>query len=144
MPGLIRESVTADAAAAVAPRELRVPSPVPGAWGHGWRLARRKPLGAVSALIVLGLVVVAVLAPVLAPRDPNVFNLNERGLPIRMQAPSAAFPLGTDPLGRDVLSRIIYGARVSLVVGSRRSSSGPCSAPSLGWCPATGRGRWIT
>ena len=74
-------------------------------------------MGAVSALIVLGLVVVAVLAPVLAPRDPNLFNLNERGLPIRMQAPSAAFPLGTDPLGRDVLSRIIYGAQVSLVVG---------------------------
>ena len=80
-------------------------------------LARRKPLGAVSAVIILGLVVVAILAPVLAPRDPYQFNLNERGLPIRMQAPTAAFPLGTDPLGRDVLSRIVYGARVSLVVG---------------------------
>jgi len=82
-----------------------------------WRLARRKPLGAVSALIVLGLVVVAVLAPVLAPRDPYAFNLNERGLPIRMQAPSAAFWLGTDPLGRDVLSRTIWGCRVSLEIG---------------------------
>ena len=86
-------------------------------WGVVWLLARRKPLGAVSAMIVLGLVVVAILAPVLAPRDPYAFNLNERGLPIRMQAPTAAFPLGTDPLGRDVLSRIVYGARVSLVVG---------------------------
>jgi peptide/nickel transport system permease protein len=65
----------------------------------------------------MALIVVAVLAPLLAPRDPYAFNLNERGLPIRMQAPSAGFPLGTDPLGRDVLSRIIYGARVSLVVG---------------------------
>jgi len=82
-----------------------------------WRLVRRKPLGAVSAMIILGLVVVALLAPVLAPRDPFLFNLNERGLPIRMQAPTPAFPLGTDPLGRDVLSRIIYGARISLIVG---------------------------
>jgi ABC-type dipeptide/oligopeptide/nickel transport system permease subunit len=71
----------------------------------------------VSAVIILGLVVVAILAPVLAPRDPYQLNLNERGLPIRMQAPTAAFPLGTDPLGRDVLSRIVYGARVSLIVG---------------------------
>jgi len=81
------------------------------------RVARRKPLGAVSALIVLALILVAILAPVLAPRDPYELNLNERGLPIRMQAPSAAFPLGTDPLGRDVLSRIVYGSRVSLIVG---------------------------
>src|SRR2546428_7312906 len=73
------------------------------AWAEVWLLARRKPLGAVSAMIILGLVVVALLAPVLAPRDPYLFNLNERGLPIRMQAPTAAFPFGTDPLGRDVL-----------------------------------------
>ncbi len=88
-----------------------------GLCGGVWLLVRRKPLGAVSAVIILGLVVVAILAPMLAPRDPYEFNLNERGLPIRMQAPTAAFPLGTDPLGRDVLSRIVYGARVSLIVG---------------------------
>jgi len=86
-----------------------------------WRavvvLVRRKPLGAVSAAIICGLVAVALLAPVLAPRDPYAFSLNERGLPIRMQAPNATFLLGTDPLGRDVLSRIVYGARVSLIVG---------------------------
>jgi peptide/nickel transport system permease protein len=80
-------------------------------------LVRRKPLGAVSAAIICGLVAVALLAPVLAPHDPYAFNLNERGLPIRMQAPNATFLLGTDPLGRDVLSRIVYGARVSLIVG---------------------------
>jgi ABC-type dipeptide/oligopeptide/nickel transport system permease subunit len=81
------------------------------------QLARRKPLGAVSAAVILGLLVVALLAPLLAPRDPYALNLDQRGLPIRMQGPTAAFPLGTDPLGRDVLSRIIYGARVSLIVG---------------------------
>ena len=114
---MIRESVTADAVPAVPRGGLRAPFSLGDAWAASWRLARRKPLGAVSAVIILGLVVVAVLAPVLAPRDPYAFNLNERGLPIRMQAPSAAFWLGTDPLGRDVLSRIVYGARVSLVVG---------------------------
>jgi peptide/nickel transport system permease protein len=110
---LIRESVTADAApAAVSHGGLGASSALHGFWGAVWLLVRRKPLGAVSAVIVLGLVVVAILAPVLAPRDPYEFNLNERGLPIRMQAPTAAFPLGTDPLGRDVLSRIVYGSRV--------------------------------
>jgi ABC-type dipeptide/oligopeptide/nickel transport system permease subunit len=80
-------------------------------------LVRQKPLGALSAAIICGLVVVAVLAPLLAPKDPYAFNMNERGLPIRMQAPNTTFLLGTDPLGRDVLSRLIYGARVSLIVG---------------------------
>ena len=79
-------------------------------------LVQKKPLGAVSAVIVCGLVAVALLAPVLAPRDPYMFNLDERGLPIRMQAPSATFWFGTDPLGRDVWSRIAYGARVSVSV----------------------------
>src|SRR2546429_7528619 len=113
MPGSIRESVTADSFALPAPPRFAVRR----VGAVAWRLARRKPLGTVSALIIFGLVVVAILAPVLAPRDPYALNLNERGLPIRMQAPSFAFPLGTDPLGRDVLSRIVYGSRVSLIVG---------------------------
>ena len=111
---MIRESATADALAAV-------PAPAAqtarGMWAAAALLARRKPLGAVSAVVILGLLAVALLAPLLAPRDPYALNLNERGLPIRMQGPTAAFPLGTDPLGRDVLSRIVYGTRVSLVVG---------------------------
>src|SRR5438552_9537782 len=68
----------------------------------------------------------------LAPRDPYEFNLNERGLPIRMQAPTAAFPLGTDPLGRDVLSRIVYGARVSLIVGLASVIAGTLLGTVLG------------
>jgi peptide/nickel transport system permease protein len=111
---LIRESGTVDALAAVAESP---PVAGRGIWAAGALLVRRKPLGAVSAVVILGLLIVALLAPLLAPRDPYALNLNERGLPIRMQGPTAAFPLGTDPLGRDVLSRIIYGTRVSLVVG---------------------------
>jgi peptide/nickel transport system permease protein len=95
-------------------------------------LVQKKPLGAVSAVIVCGLVAVALLAPVLAPRDPYMFNLDERGLPIRMQAPSATFWFGTDPLGRDVLSRIIYGARVSLIVGFASVMIGTLLGTGLG------------
>jgi peptide/nickel transport system permease protein len=110
---LIRESATADVLAAPEAPRLTARE----AWGAGALLVRRKPLGAVSAVVILGLLAVALLAPLLAPRDPYALNLDERGLPIRMQGPTAAFPLGTDPLGRDVLSRIVYGARVSLIVG---------------------------
>ena len=83
-----------------------------------WRtLLRRKPLGAISAVILCGLIATAALAPVIAPYDPYRFNLNERGLPIRLHPPDATFLFGTDTHGRDVLSRIVYGARVSLIVG---------------------------
>lgn len=116
MPGSIPGFATADPRAAEA-----VATPVASARtsvvARAWDLARRKPLGAVSAVILVVLLATALFAPWLAPYDPYKLNLNERGLPERLQAPSATFPLGTDPLGRDVLSRIIYGSRVSLAVG---------------------------
>lgn len=80
-------------------------------------LARRKPLGTAGALVTLLFILVAAFAPVIAPYDPYEFNLSARGLPVRMQAPNTEFLFGTDPLGRDVLSRIILGARISLLVG---------------------------
>jgi peptide/nickel transport system permease protein len=99
----------------------------------GWRtLARRKPLGALSAVILCGLIAVAALAPVIAPYDPYRFNLNERGVPIRLQAPNAHFLFGTDTHGRDVLSRIIYGARVSLMVGFLSVALGTVAGTLLG------------
>lgn len=73
-----------------------------------------KPMETAGAVMVLSLVVVAILAPVLAPHDPTRAVAQTFGDP---GAPSRAFPLGTDELGRDVLSRIIYGARISLTVG---------------------------
>jgi len=74
--------------------------------------ARRKPLGALGAVVIVGLVVVALLAPFLAPFDPYVQD------PTRvLRAPGADNLLGTDRFGRDQLSRIIYGSRVSLYVG---------------------------
>lgn len=73
---------------------------------------RRKPLGAVSALLIVVIVLTAIFANVLAPYDPLDADPS-----VRLGRPSAAHPFGTDDIGRDVLSRIIFGARISLWVG---------------------------
>jgi peptide/nickel transport system permease protein len=75
------------------------------------RLLRRQPLGAAGGFIVLVLIVVALLAPRLAPHGPKEATFAPY-LP-----PSAEFPMGTDQVGRDVMSRVIWGARLSLYVG---------------------------
>jgi len=100
--------------------------------GQLWAMARRKPEGAVSAVILCILLAVGLLAPWLAPYDPYKLNVDDRGLPIRMQAPNARFLLGTDPLGRDVLSRIVYGARISLVVGFGSVLIGTLAGTAIG------------
>ncbi|HEX7787864.1 MAG TPA: ABC transporter permease [Methylomirabilota bacterium] len=75
------------------------------------RFVVRQPLGAAGALVVLALFAVALLAPVLAPHGPK-----ETGFAPYV-APSREFPMGTDQVGRDMLSRVIWGARLSLYVG---------------------------
>jgi ABC-type dipeptide/oligopeptide/nickel transport system permease subunit len=77
-----------------------------------WRRLLRHRLAAAGGVIVLGLILVAILAPVLAPHDPIAQNLRETYRPS-----SGGHWLGTDEFGRDILSRVIYGARVSLLVG---------------------------
>ena len=76
------------------------------------RLAREKPLGTISGIIVLLLILVTIFADVLAP-----YSYDEVHLADILKAPSAQYLLGTDGLGRDLLSRLIYGARISLTVG---------------------------
>ena len=78
------------------------------------RKFRLNAMEAAGALMVLSLLVMAIFAPLLAPHDPARAVADTFGDP---GSPSRAFPLGTDQLGRDVLSRIIYGARISLTVG---------------------------
>ncbi len=77
-----------------------------------WNRFRRNRLAMAGLALVLGMFGVSLLAPWLAPYDPGYIDLNEVLMP-----PSSQHWLGTDPLGRDVLSRIIYGSRVSLKVG---------------------------
>ena len=73
---------------------------------------RTRPIPLAGAAIVFGLVVVAILAPLLAPFDPIAQDLYARLLP-----PSWEHPMGSDDFGRDILSRVIYGTRISLRIG---------------------------
>ncbi len=75
------------------------------------RLVREKPLGAVGGVIVLLLLFTGIFSDLLAP-----YGFNE-SVGVYRGPPSAAYPLGTDHLGRDMLSRVIYGARISVTVG---------------------------
>jgi len=83
-----------------------------GPWVRAWRRARRRPPAAVGALVVLVFATLAVGAPWVAPGDPLQGNWSQ----VR-KAPSAAHPLGTDDLGRDVLARVIWGSRISMQAG---------------------------
>ncbi len=75
--------------------------------------AGRNPLAATGVLFVLVFIAFAVFAPWIAPHDPAAINL-----PARLDGPSHTHWFGTDELGRDIFSRIIYGARISMLVGS--------------------------
>ena len=82
-------------------------------WSAGWARFRRNPLAMAGAITVLVLYLIAILAPVLTPYDP----VSHGDLPqMRHQAPSKDHPLGTDKFGRDVLTRVVYGSRISLTV----------------------------
>jgi len=89
-------------------------TPRPGGFfqSRGWRRFIRYRPGVVGLFVILLLVAVAVTAPVLAPYDPYKGDTALRGA-----APSRDFLLGNDAIGRDMLSRLIYGARVALIVG---------------------------
>ena len=77
-----------------------------------WTRLKRNRMAMTGLALVLGLFVVSIFAPWLAPYDPNLIDLKQVLMP-----PSPTHYLGTDTLGRDVLSRIIFGSRVSLKVG---------------------------
>ena len=76
------------------------------------RLVREQPLGSAGGIVILLLVLVSIFADSLAPYRYEEIHLRDR-----LQAPTAAYLLGTDHVGRDLLSRLIHGARLSLTVG---------------------------
>jgi peptide/nickel transport system permease protein len=93
------------------------PEEAPSQWALVWRRFRRNKRAMLGGFIVLALILAAILAPLLAPHDPGqIFDsgLTLDGTPT---SPDAQFPLGADSLGRDQLSRILFGARISLTIG---------------------------
>lgn len=95
------------------------PATRPGIW-HRIRRPRSRvlrrlahdPVALTCGAVLLLLIAVAITAPALMPQDPNLQNLSDR-----LQGPSWAHPLGTDSFGRDMLSRLLYGTRVSIQAG---------------------------
>jgi len=81
------------------------------------RLVREKPLGTVGGVITLLLLLTGIFADFLAPYGMNELHSTEA-----LAAPSAKYWLGTDNLGRDLLSRVIYGARISVIIGLAAST----------------------
>jgi peptide/nickel transport system permease protein len=89
---------------------------LPGSVGIPWPVARRRAprffgsRGAVlGAVVIAGILFVALTAPLVARHDPLFLDAN-----VRLQAPNAMYPFGTDNQGRDTYSRVVFGARLSL------------------------------
>jgi ABC-type dipeptide/oligopeptide/nickel transport system permease subunit len=104
------------------------PSPVEASI---WRFARSSPAGAVSAVFLLLVLVIGVAAPLISPYDPLTGNYA-----ITRQAPTALHLLGTDDLGRDVLSRILWGTRITMLVSVTSVLLG--DAVAFAWGVASG------
>ena len=101
---------------AVLAEQTRLETPAPrvaGYWSSVWGRFRRDPVAIGAAIVILLLVLMAILAPYIAPADPFRASSLRRLRPIG----TPGYPLGSDELGRDMLSRLIYGARLSLFMG---------------------------
>lgn len=114
----IRESATSNSAgreeratsqtALTSASRVRAESP----WRQTWRRLRRHRLAMVGLTVLVLLILAAAFAPLMSSYDPDKVNLRER-----LQAPSGKHWMGTDELGRDVYTRVLYGGRISLAVG---------------------------
>jgi peptide/nickel transport system permease protein len=83
-----------------------------GPWAEFWRRFKKNKLAVAGGIVVILLFAISFLAPYISPYDPAAIDVTAR-----LQAPSKAHPFGTDQLGRDILSRMIWGSRISLKVG---------------------------
>lgn len=112
---------------------LSVPEVLPRSWRLPalarltFRFCRNKPLGAIGGILVLALLVMAIFANSIAPY-PYDYSIAKA----RMKPPSAQFWMGTDNLGRDVWSRVVYGARISVTVGFATVALATLMAAAIG------------
>jgi peptide/nickel transport system permease protein len=104
-------------------REIQLEVSTGGLWSEAWGRLRRNPGAIAGFVLVSAFVVVAIFAPLIAPESPRAVNL-ARLTHGCCPGPSAQHLLGVDQLGRDELSRIVYGARFSLVIGLVAVASG--------------------
>jgi len=116
---------------------VAIASPRPGRRRLLWRRFLRRPVAVASLFVIAVFALVGVLAPHIAPDDPAAVDLNAL-----FSQPSAAHLLGTDDLGRDVLSRLIWGARASMQVGLLATMLALVIAVPLGLVAGYYRG-WI-
>ena len=115
-----------------APERVRTP------WSEFWRKFRRQPVALIAGGFVVALIVVAVLAPWLVPYDAeNFFDYDKLNMP-----PSAAHWFGVDSLGRDIFSRILMGARISLAAGFISVAVGAVVGTVLGLVAGYFEGWW--
>ncbi|HZP25599.1 MAG TPA: ABC transporter permease [Dehalococcoidia bacterium] len=105
-------AIVEDSAIPAIRTQLRGQSALSTAWHEIWKFARNKPLGAAGALILILMIITAIGADWIAPYDPVKPDTS-----VALQGPSLDHPMGTDQLGRDMLSRIIHGTRTSLYTG---------------------------
>ncbi|QRE76213.1 glutathione ABC transporter permease GsiD [Methylobacterium aquaticum] len=125
-------ALTATKAVAAIPAGVRTP------WSEFWRKFRRQPVAVVALAFVVLLVAVAILAPWIAPYDAeNYFDYDRIN-----EGPSFAHWLGVDPLGRDILSRILLGGRISLATGFMSVAIGGLIGTVLGLLAGYYEGWW--
>lgn len=125
-------ALTATKAVAAIPAGVRTP------WSEFWRKFRRQPVAVVALAFVVLLVAVAILAPWIAPYDAeNYFDYDRIN-----EGPSWAHWLGVDPLGRDILSRILLGGRISLATGFMSVAIGGLIGTVLGLLAGYYEGWW--
>jgi peptide/nickel transport system permease protein len=114
---LLLEQEPADATVDLVSRDIAARSP----WQLFWRRFRADRVAMASAMVIIGLIVVAIAAPLITSivgvPGPNVNNSNALDVFGSPTGPSTAHPFGVDQLGRDVFARVLYGTRVSLLVG---------------------------
>ncbi|MFP5472635.1 MAG: glutathione ABC transporter permease GsiD [Gammaproteobacteria bacterium] len=133
-PSSLPASDTSAAAAAASGAPLAVRSP----WSEFWRKFKRQPMALAALAFIVLLVVVAVLAPWISPYDAeNFFDYDRLNTP-----PSATHWFGVDPLGRDIFSRILMGARISLATGFVSVALGAVVGTALGLVAGFYGGWW--
>lgn len=107
-----------------------------------WRRVKQHRGLKTGAAIIMGLILIAIFAPFLAPHDPFIPSLPDRLLPpVWSEGGSWKYVFGTDQVGRDYLSRLIYGTRISLIVGFSAASIGAIIGTFLGVCAGYFGGR---